>query len=626
MSNNIREMIDKRGQITTFIVVGIIILFAVGFVIYAASLQPSLKIFGQKESELQQYIGACLSDTTEKAVTSLGITGGYLQIPDSIAFNERAYFSFGTRTQPKIPLWYYRGEPRIPSKEFIGKQISDYVTQNIDACLGNFDVFKDRFDLRLYGNVSTEAIITDNAVSVKLNYPLEAKDRTAGVITKLNFVSRDVNVKLGRIYNMAVDIMHSENRKLFFENLTVDLLSSNPAFPFNGLDFTCNPKTWRKSALVSEAQDMVYNNLQQVGVEGNKFTLFDKNDLYAQNHFILPMDNQYSDLGAVFFYPKTARFEMHIRPNDREVIHSNVGRPLGKGLLEALPICINNYHFTYDIEYPLLATLKDTSAFDGRGFTFNFAFPVTINHNQGDKTDFPQSTFEAPDLNYDFCNAVSDKNVDIRVKDAFTSEELYKADVDYKCVRYSCNVGNTSSNGGIYRITTKLPQYCTNGLLSSHPDGYLEGSTVYDGSDYAEILVKPLSKFNINIVKHDSDNFGKTEALQPGETVSLVITDLTDPDFEQFYTSDSNDTQIQLVNGDAKYHIEALLLQDGERMTGGYIGDWDVKYGDLAGKTDLTLNVVQKIPIAVSEQQQQDTSLYLFDDKSYQDKLKPTFS
>jgi len=50
----------QRGQITTFIVVGIIILFAVGFVLYAASIRPELRIFAEKETELQQFIGLCL--------------------------------------------------------------------------------------------------------------------------------------------------------------------------------------------------------------------------------------------------------------------------------------------------------------------------------------------------------------------------------------------------------------------------------------------------------------------------------------------------------------------------------------------------------------------------------------
>ena len=50
-----------------------------------------------------------------------------------------------------------------------------------------------------------------------------------------------------------------------------------------------------------------------------------------------------------------------------------------------------------------------------------------------------------------------------------------------------------------------MPEACSFGLLTANADGYLEGSTVYDGSSFVEIFMKPVKKFKVNIVKHDSD-------------------------------------------------------------------------------------------------------------------------
>ncbi len=617
---------SKRGQITIFIVVGIVILFAVGIVLYAANIQQKLRVFQEEESEIQMYVGVCLEETAKDAVNSLGVAGGYMDVPYEIKINERAYFSFAQRAEPKIPLWYYAGEPRVPKKEFMEEQIANFTVNNINSCLGDFAVFKDRFEIQLKGNVTADALIGEREVAVTIDYPLELKEKSTGIISRTTPVARSLDVKLGRMLAMAVDILLMENKLTFFENLTIDLLASRDDFPFTRLDFGCTPETWRKSELIDIAKEMIYYNVQQVTVEGNRFQFFDSRDVYARNNFIMPMDNKYPDIGAAFFYSRDSRFELHVRTNDREILRSNVGRPLGSGVFGMIPLCIRTAHFTYDIEYPLLVTLKDEKAFDGEGFMFNFAFPVTINHNIGDKTEFPITIFESEDPNYEFCENVADNVVDVRVMNAFTFEELYKADVEYKCVRYVCDLGATNADAGIYRLRTRLPSACTYGLFAANKAGYLEGTAVYEGQNVVEVFMKPLRKLKVNAVKHDSDDFSKVSSLDKGESFIVMIQSLTDEGFEQMFVSGTDITEIELIDGDATYHIEALMLQDEERMTGGYVGDWSVSYADMADSNEITFHLVQKIPIAVTEEQQQDTAIYVFDDQTYQGVLKPTFS
>ncbi len=624
-SNNIKRMMDKRGQITAFIVIGILILFAVGFVLYIASLRPDLNPFASKETEIEQFIGVCLQETAKEAIITAGTTGGYIDVPENIKINEKSYFSFARGVEPKIPLWYYRGDPRIPTKEFIAGQISDYIVSNINNCFDNFNIFKERYQLILKGNMSAETAINDGNVFVKLNYPLEVTEKGTGSIQAVNSVGRTIDVKLGEMYNLAVDILSSETKSLFFENLTIDLLSTSPDFPFTGMDFSCKPKTWKKSDIVDFAKNMVYYNVQQTTVVGNRFTLFDPSDIYAQNNFLMKLSKTYPDIGVVFSYSRDSRFDLHYTPNDGEVMVSKVAKPLGSTIAAVVPICINTYHFVYDIDYPVLATLRDNSAFNGAGFIFNFAFPVTINHNQGDKKDFPATIFEAPDFNFDFCQNTNPNEVDIRVKDAFTSEEIYQAPVEFRCIKYVCDLNETTADGGVYRLMARLPSACVGGQLISKPEGYLEGSASFESTDdHVDILVKPLKKFKVNIIKHDSDDFSKTESLQPGETVTVSMVGKTESIDENYLSDRPND--IQLLDGDETYKIEALLVQDGKRLTGGYIGEVNVKYQDIAGKSEITFNLVQKIPVPITEQEQTDAASYIFGDTTYQQQLKPTFS
>ena len=616
----------KRGQITVFIVVGIIILFAVGLLLYVASIRPELQLFALQETEIERYIGSCLELTAEEAITLIGNTGGHIDVPESIKINERAHFAFAKGIEPKIPLWYYNGQFKIPLKSDIEKRISDYIINNIDDCIGTFDILKDRFEFRKTGNTAANTTIEENRVFIQLSYPLEAKERLTGAALQTVPIGRNIDVKLGKIYDMAIDVLRTESKTLFFENLTMDLLSTSPDFPLTDMDFTCSPKTWRKSQIISFSKNMLYYNMQQVTVKGNRFTLFDQNNQFSKNNYQFQLSRQYSDIVATFFSPKENRLELHARPNDRELMRSNVGRPLGRGVFASIPFCINTYHFTYDIEYPILVTLNDETAFTNRGFIFNFAFPVTINHNQGDKSNFPLTLFEAPEFNYDFCTTTSNKEVDIRVVDYFTGAGLYQAPVEFRCIRYTCSYGATRPDGGVYRLRTKIPSACSGGTLNSNPEGYIEGSVTYEGEDSVEIPVKPLKTFKLKFAKYDTINLNKSIDLEKVDSVSMVVRSTSDPSLEQYYVTGATSDEMQLVEGPGDYYIEAYLIQDGQQLIGGYVGDWKVSYSDLAGKDELAIKLAQIIPIPVTEEQQGKAIGYLQDDQSYKQILKPTFS
>ena len=288
-------------------------------------------------------------------------------------------------------------------------------------------------------------------------------------------------------------------------------------------------------------------------------------------------------------------------------------------------MCINTWHFTYDVDYPLLVTLQDPSAFDGEGLDFNFAFPVTIETNKGTKADYIAKDIESPEFSYDFCNDEQGTNVDIRVRNEFTNEEIYKADVTYTCVRLSCELGQTDAKAGIYRLQTKLPSTCTGGIIKGYKDGYMPGSATYDGSDYAELFLTPLKQFKVNFIKHDSDDLTRTDALQPGQTAIVFVRSTSHPSFERIYTTDSPQ-DLELIDGPASYELEVIIMEDNARLIGGYVGSWNVDYNEIADKSTINFNLVQKMPLAVTDEEQQAAAEYLFSDTSYQQSMRPVFS
>src|SRR3989338_4190797 len=79
---------SKRGQITIFILVGVIILFAIAAVLYitktsateqfTAESEPVIATVPQEFQPLNSYTEKCLEDTAVQGLRILGQQGGYI--------------------------------------------------------------------------------------------------------------------------------------------------------------------------------------------------------------------------------------------------------------------------------------------------------------------------------------------------------------------------------------------------------------------------------------------------------------------------------------------------------------------------------------------------------------------
>ena len=219
-------MSGKRGQITAFIIVGLVLLFSI--IILSVMKDESMMFPGtpvQPELEpLAEYTIQCVEEVGESAIRLLGMGGGYLETPNEIAINPLEYVSIGPI---KLPLWYYEGESRIPTKEGLETQISSYVVERINNCLNDYEDFQAQYDMDLVGEISAETLVTSESVDVTLTYPLK-------VVTKVEFKEMDlppirarIPIRLGKVFELAAAINEYENTEFFLEKLTNDWISTS---------------------------------------------------------------------------------------------------------------------------------------------------------------------------------------------------------------------------------------------------------------------------------------------------------------------------------------------------------------------------------------------------------------
>lgn len=161
------RMKNKKAQIAYFLIFGIIILIAIGFLLNIDDFQKDRYV--EKTSEaafdsqsVKNFIGNCLDETTKDGIYFITLQGGYYDMPDlseSIA-------------NVNIPYYWYYNESLIPGKELIELELSKYIKKQMPDCINNFNSFKEigyKIDSK---EISVKTNIALNDVNFEVNYPV----------------------------------------------------------------------------------------------------------------------------------------------------------------------------------------------------------------------------------------------------------------------------------------------------------------------------------------------------------------------------------------------------------------------------------------------------------------------
>ena len=189
---------NKRGQVSIFIILSILIVgfIIILFIIYNGDFSIKRTI-NPEIQPIYNYVSDCLKITGEDAVEYAGFTGGYYTIPNESIDEGIAYY-------------YDKELNRMPSKEKIEKELSDYVNGLTFICIKEFLQFPD-FNVT-EGEISTSTEILDGKVVFNVDYPLSIK-KGDNVYEIERFEDIKVPVRLLTIYNVAEMLIqdHMEN-------------------------------------------------------------------------------------------------------------------------------------------------------------------------------------------------------------------------------------------------------------------------------------------------------------------------------------------------------------------------------------------------------------------------------
>lgn len=192
---------SKRGQVTIYIIIGIVILIVVGlFFFFRQVEEPGFTeqvTLDSVKVNVQTFVQSCIKDETEEALLGLGYQGGYLFTPDFGSLDYEGY---------SVPYDYFIGYnmlPSIPNVEQL--QMNDYLETAFDICIADLDFFKDYADIET-GLITVNTTVNFDSVIVTVDYPVKIIVGDSAV--ELKEFTQMFDVRLGKILGVADDLIN----------------------------------------------------------------------------------------------------------------------------------------------------------------------------------------------------------------------------------------------------------------------------------------------------------------------------------------------------------------------------------------------------------------------------------
>jgi hypothetical protein len=438
----------KKGQVTIFIILAIVV---VGGIVAYFALRDG---FGERIPEdlrpAYDYYVSCLEASAQEGIGLLGEQGGRIEIPEFELGS--AYMPFSSQLsflgQP-VPYWMYVSgnnllRENVPKRVEMESELESYVAERIGDCdfedfeLAGYDIYVDE------GVVSSE--INDLSVDLEVRNKVTIfKGESAVVVENHEF---SVGSKLGKFYEMALDVYDYEKGAAFLEAYALDVMRLYA--PVTGTEIGCAPRIFVEEDIKDEIVGGLAANIPMLKLEGSYYDLASAGESY----FVTDIGHRIDENVNFMYSPSwPASIEIH-----GDMVAKPVGLQEGMGLMG---FCYVPYHFVYDINFPILIQFYDEKE------VFQFPVAVVISKNRA-RQALPTTTGVFIESRVcEFAN----QDVDVYTYDVDLNP--VEARIQFKCLDDVCEIGATEIEGGDAVLRGEFPQ-CVNGFIVVSAEGYAD--------------------------------------------------------------------------------------------------------------------------------------------------------
>ena len=204
---------EKKSQVTVFIVLGLVLVLFAGLGLYVIknSSEKSegevdntlVEVFDQQS--LKQYIEGYILLVSPEPIIEIGFQGGTLNLSSGD-------FIWNNKKKHHTLCYHLEGHKGCVNTLLLRQQMEEELSKEIKSrimgCI-NLTVFEEMGFSVKTGEMDIYTTIGSYDVSVKLDYPIELT-KPDQIITLSKFYS-DFDYPLGELYQLAIDIINTEN-------------------------------------------------------------------------------------------------------------------------------------------------------------------------------------------------------------------------------------------------------------------------------------------------------------------------------------------------------------------------------------------------------------------------------
>jgi len=185
----------KRGQLTMFIIIGIVIVAVIGgfFALRAAIGEPK---YEPQVNALKDNLLECFKTNYEYSIEKSAFQGGYYFEPNEdlpVYSLEDDFF---------IPYYYYKGKDLLPRLNYMEAQIADGARTSIDDCIEYYRKENPSFDLS-YDSYSVDVVSYENEVKFVANVDLTVKSENQTAVIDFSRYDVFIDSDLQKMYEVA---------------------------------------------------------------------------------------------------------------------------------------------------------------------------------------------------------------------------------------------------------------------------------------------------------------------------------------------------------------------------------------------------------------------------------------
>ena len=547
---------NKRGQVTLFVIIGIVLLvsgisvfFLKDYVLkseFERQMERSLTL-PEKAAEVNTFVLSCIEDVTQEAVGLIGQQGGYIDVPkEEVPFSDANLLSnrLILSKSIEVPYWYYKKSNsldhiQIPTLVKVQREIENYIDDNLkDRCgFEEFTGYK-----ITSGDLKSDVEIFDDKINVAVDYPvnIEVQDFKFTLGKDEHQFYTQIDSNLGKLFDTAQTIFNSLNDDLDLETKTIDMMVLNDEVPVNGESLDCVAPIWVVEDVEKDFKRIVFENILYMKFKGTNYEVSGEN-----KYFEIGTGVNAPDVNVNFLYSQVWPFEMDVEPNENGFLEAqSVSDGFGKvrGIIESF-VCLSTWNFVYNVKYPVLVRLSKGDD------TLQFAYMVVINKNEIRESSVIPESFEEFD---DFVCENLQNEVSVFTND-INGKSLDDVGVSYRCINSNCDLGR-SENG---KFTSEFP-LCVNGFVVGSKQGYHFAKQQFSSNTPGSITLElePLVNIGVDVT------VGRAGSGEVHEDEQVFIS-MTEVDKEYGITLVYPDQKnVKLIPG--KYFVDMYMLSQFE--------------------------------------------------------------